>query len=89
MTLSDPGDLPTAAELPPIETVHMEYHSPRNPLGVKGLGKGGAISPSAAIANAIEDALAPFGVSVTEAAPSSAKLSSLLAAARSAKTSSP
>src|SRR6266545_2868828 len=66
--------LPMADELPPIETVHMEFPSPRNPLGVKGLGEGGAISPPAAIANAIDDALAPFGVRVTQAAPSPAQL---------------
>ncbi len=76
--------LPMADELPPIETVHMEFPSPRNPLGVKGLGEGGAISPPAAIANAIDDALAPFGVRVTEAPPSPAKIAGLLAAARSA-----
>jgi carbon-monoxide dehydrogenase large subunit len=58
--------VPTSMELPPIETVHLEYPSPRNPLGVKGLGEGGAISPPAAIANAVEDALSPFGVRVTE-----------------------
>jgi len=57
--------VPTAMELPPIETVHLEYPSPRNPLGMKGIGEGGAISPPAAIANAVEDALAPFGVRVT------------------------
>ncbi len=51
--------VPTAMELPPIETVHLEYPSPRNPLGIKGIGEGGAISPPAAIANAVEDALAP------------------------------
>jgi carbon-monoxide dehydrogenase large subunit len=57
--------VPTAVELPPIETVHLEYPSPRNPLGAKGLGEGGAISPPAAIANAVEDALAPLGVRIT------------------------
>jgi carbon-monoxide dehydrogenase large subunit len=57
--------VPTAMELPRIETVHMECPSPRNPLGTKGMGEGGAISPPAAIANAVEDALAPFGVRVT------------------------
>jgi carbon-monoxide dehydrogenase large subunit len=56
--------IPTAMELPPIETVHLEYPSPRNPLGVKGIGEGGAISPPAAIANAVEDALLPFGARV-------------------------
>ena len=59
--------VPTAMEVPDIETVHLEYPSPRNPLGVKGIGEGGAISPPAAIANAVEDALAPFGVRVTRA----------------------
>jgi len=58
--------LPRADDLPPLETVHLEFPSPRNPLGVKGLGEGGAISPPAAIANAVEDALAPLGVRVTE-----------------------
>ena len=57
--------LPRADDLPPIECEHLEYPSPRNPLGVKGLGEGGAISPPAAIANAVDDALAPLGVRVT------------------------
>ncbi|HVS28163.1 MAG TPA: xanthine dehydrogenase family protein molybdopterin-binding subunit, partial [Solirubrobacteraceae bacterium] len=57
--------VPTAMEVPAIETVHLEYPSPRNTLGMKGVGEGGAISPPAAIANAVEDALAPFGVRVT------------------------
>ncbi|MBI2460478.1 MAG: molybdopterin-dependent oxidoreductase [Candidatus Rokubacteria bacterium] len=57
--------VPTAMEVPAIRTVHLEFPSPRNPLGVKGLGEGGAIGPPAAVANAVEDALAPFGVKVT------------------------
>jgi carbon-monoxide dehydrogenase large subunit len=75
MTYDDEGQLltgtlmdylvPGATELPAIETVHLEFPSPRNPLGIKGIGEGGAISPPAAIANAVEDALAPFGVRVT------------------------
>lgn len=74
--------VPTAAELPPIETVHLEYPSPRNPLGVKGLGEGGAISPPAAIANAIEDALAPFGVKITRTPVSPARVLEAIEAAR-------
>src|SRR3989441_398851 len=35
--------LPKADALPPIETVLLEFPSPRNPLGAKGLGEGGAI----------------------------------------------
>jgi carbon-monoxide dehydrogenase large subunit len=64
-SLMDYG-LPRADELPFIETIHLEHPSPRNPLEVKGVGEGGAISPPAAIANAIEDALAPFGARITE-----------------------
>jgi carbon-monoxide dehydrogenase large subunit len=58
--------LPRADDVPPIETIHLEHPSPRNPLAVKGVGEGGAISPPAAIAGAVEDALAPLGVRVTE-----------------------
>jgi carbon-monoxide dehydrogenase large subunit len=57
--------VPTALDVPELKMEHLEYPSPRNPLGVKGLGEGGAISPPAAIANAVEDALRPFGVRVT------------------------
>ena len=70
--------LPKADDLPPIETVHLEFPSPRNPLGAKGLGEGGAISPPAAIANAIEDALAPFGVRITETPVTPARVRALL-----------
>jgi aerobic carbon-monoxide dehydrogenase large subunit len=77
--------VPTAMELPPIETVHLEYPSPRNPLGIKGIGEGGAISPPAAIANAVEDALAPFGVRVTRAPLGPDTVRSLLVAAHDRK----
>jgi carbon-monoxide dehydrogenase large subunit len=49
--------MPVAADGLMIELDHIESLSTRNPLGVKGLGEGGAIGPPAAIANAIEDAL--------------------------------
>src|SRR5881628_530576 len=58
--------VPVASDLPAIETIHLEFPSPRNPLGMKGLGEGGAISPPAAIANAIDDALSPLAVRLTE-----------------------
>jgi carbon-monoxide dehydrogenase large subunit len=57
--------VPRADDMPSIECVHLEFRSPRNPLGMKGLGEGGAISPPAALANAIDDALAPFNVRLT------------------------
>jgi aerobic carbon-monoxide dehydrogenase large subunit len=70
--------IPKADDLPQIETVHLEFPSERNPLGIKGLGEGGAISPPAAIANAVEDALAPFGVRVTETPVTAARVATLL-----------
>ena len=54
--------LPTASDVPHITLIHQETRSPLNPLGVKGLGEGGAIAPPVAIANAVCDALAPFNV---------------------------
>ena len=37
--------LPTACEMPPMDVTHQHSPSPLNPLGVKGVGEGGAISP--------------------------------------------
>lgn len=55
---------PTMMEIPDIEVEHLESPSPFTPLGTKGMGEGGAIPSPAAVANAVEDALAPFGVRV-------------------------
>jgi aerobic carbon-monoxide dehydrogenase large subunit len=54
--------LPTARDVPPIEMVHLEIPTPLNPLGVKGLGEGGAVGAHAAVANAVADALRSAGV---------------------------
>jgi aerobic carbon-monoxide dehydrogenase large subunit len=53
--------LPTASDVPPINVIHTETPSPRNSFGFKGLGEGGAIAPPVVIANAVCDALKPFG----------------------------
>jgi carbon-monoxide dehydrogenase large subunit len=52
--------LPTASDFSDIELIHQHSPSPLNPLGVKGVGEGSAISPPVVIANAVSDALAPF-----------------------------
>ena len=54
------------ATCPPMTIVHQHSPSPLNPLGVKGVGEGGAVAPPAAIANAVCDALAPLGVEINE-----------------------
>ena len=58
--------LPTADVMPEIRLGHMATPTPHNPDGMKGAGEGGAIGPPAAIANAVTDALSPFGIVVTE-----------------------
>jgi carbon-monoxide dehydrogenase large subunit len=56
--------LPAATDIPVMQVTHLHSPSPLNPLGVKGVGEGGAVAPPAAIANAVCDALAEFGVEV-------------------------
>ncbi len=58
--------LPSATEVPSIRLDHLETLSPYTRFGQKGIGEGGAIAPPAAIANAVNDALAPLGVEITE-----------------------
>jgi carbon-monoxide dehydrogenase large subunit len=58
--------LPTCDAVPPIEIHHMETPSPFNPLGVKGAAESGTIGAPAAIVSAIEDALRPFNVCITD-----------------------
>ncbi|MFN3658834.1 MAG: xanthine dehydrogenase family protein molybdopterin-binding subunit [Pseudolabrys sp.] len=57
---------PTAHEVPEIELHHIETPSTESITKAKGLGEGGCIGAPAAIVNAINDALAPFGVVIDE-----------------------
>jgi carbon-monoxide dehydrogenase large subunit len=59
--------LPTAPVVPNIEIIHHQTPSTVNPLGVKGVGEAGVIPAAPAIMSAIEDALKPFGVRISEA----------------------
>lgn len=56
--------VPTAADLPEFELAHTEVPSQLTPYGIRGVGEAGTIPPAAAIANAICDALADFGVEI-------------------------
>ena len=58
--------VPTAAEIPPVEVVHLERPSPTTLGGFKGVGEGGTIGAPAAVANAIADALQPLGIELSE-----------------------
>jgi aerobic carbon-monoxide dehydrogenase large subunit len=57
--------VPTSQEIPEIEIEHLEFE-PQGEVAYRGVGEGGAIGAPAALCNAVEDALAPFGVRVTE-----------------------
>jgi aerobic carbon-monoxide dehydrogenase large subunit len=57
--------LPTAASVPVIEYGHVETAPGPGPGGYKGVGEGGAIGAPPAVVNAVADALAPFGVTIT------------------------
>ncbi|RFU70490.1 xanthine dehydrogenase family protein molybdopterin-binding subunit [Peribacillus saganii] len=70
--------LPTAMEVPVVEMGHQEFLSPRNPMGIKGVGEGGAIGPPAAIANAVCDALKPMKIEINTLPVSPNKLRSLI-----------
>lgn len=54
--------VPTASMLPSFETARTVTPSPVNPLGVKGAGEAGTIASTPAVANAVMDALKPFGI---------------------------
>lgn len=58
--------IPTATDVPSIETAHRETPSPYNPVGLKGVGEAGCIPTGALFAQAVEDALAGSGVEITE-----------------------
>src|SRR5437899_2134682 len=57
--------MPSAEQVPPLKIASVVTPSPLNPLGVKGVGEGGALAPPAAIAAAVEDALSRFGARIT------------------------
>lgn len=70
--------LPTTTEVPPIEFGHVEIPGP-GVGGYKGVGEGGAIGSTPAVINAINDALAPLGVTITRLPASPAAIVALLA----------
>lgn len=69
--------VPTASDVPRIEIGHIETPGP-GPGGYKGVGEGGAIGAPPAVVNAVADALAPFGVTLTRLPLSPAAIFDLL-----------
>jgi aerobic carbon-monoxide dehydrogenase large subunit len=58
--------VPSAAELPSYEIDRTETPATTNPMGVKGVGETGTIASTAAVMNAVVDALAPLGITNIE-----------------------
>ncbi|MFG5410194.1 xanthine dehydrogenase family protein molybdopterin-binding subunit [Piscinibacter sakaiensis] len=56
--------VPMAAEMPDIEVAHVQTPTASSQLGAKGAGEAGTAGAPAAVMNAINDALAPFGAQV-------------------------
>jgi carbon-monoxide dehydrogenase large subunit len=75
--------LPTSDVAPLIEIHHMESPTPLNPLGVKGAAESGTIGAPPAIVSAIEDALRPLRVRITELPVTPERLLGLIRGAQS------
>lgn len=70
--------LPSAHDVPHIRVAHVETPSPFTEYGIKGGGEGGRMSSPAALASAIEDALAPLGIEIMQLPVPPARLRGLI-----------
>jgi 2-furoyl-CoA dehydrogenase large subunit len=77
--------LPSAHEVPEIEIVHHCTPSPFTVFGQKGSGESGYLGAPAALASAINDAVAPLGIAFTKLPIRISELSDAVAAARGAE----
>jgi 2-furoyl-CoA dehydrogenase large subunit len=77
--------LPSSHEVPAVEIIHHETPSPLTVFGQKGSGESGYLGSAAAIANAVNDALRPLGVSINTLPLKVSKLGDLIAEARAKK----
>jgi 2-furoyl-CoA dehydrogenase large subunit len=59
-------NLPSVREMPPVRDIEHCTPSPLTSHGQKGSGEGGYLGAPAAIASAVNDALAPLGISIDE-----------------------
>lgn len=73
---------PSMRDTPAIEIIHQPTPSPRSAFGQKAAGDGAAIPAPATIASAVEDALSPLGITITELPLGPEAIVALLDAAR-------
>ena len=74
--------LPSSHEVPAVKLIDHETPSPLTVLGQKGSGESGYLGAPAAIANAVNDALRPLGISLNTLPLKASQLGDLIAAAR-------
>ena len=74
--------IPGTLEVPPVDVIHVETPPAVSVSGFKGMAEGGTIGATAAVANAVADALAPLGVDVCELPLTPDRILTLLRAAR-------
>ncbi len=77
--------VPMASEMPDIDVAHVETPTKTSALGAKGAGEAGTAGAPAAIMNAINDALTPFGVRLTSQPITPEKILRALATSSSSK----
>jgi carbon-monoxide dehydrogenase large subunit len=77
--------LVTASEMPELALGHRETITSLNPLGVKGIGESGVLPVPAAIVSAVEDALSPFDVKLSQFPIRPRDLFELISTARAGK----
>jgi carbon-monoxide dehydrogenase large subunit len=70
--------LPGATEVPKMTAIFKQTPSPLNPLGAKGAGEVSTIPTAAAVISAVEDALAPFGVRISQTPVTPERLAALI-----------
>jgi carbon-monoxide dehydrogenase large subunit len=58
--------VPMSGEMPDIDVGHVVSPTFESELGAKGAGEAGTAGAAAAVANAVNDALRPFGATITE-----------------------
>src|SRR5690606_20056446 len=74
--------LPSAHEVPEVEIVHHETPSPHTVFGQKGSGESGYLGAPAGVASAINDAVAPLGITINSLPIKVSRLGDMIAAAR-------
>jgi 2-furoyl-CoA dehydrogenase large subunit len=78
--------LPSSHEVPDVQIIHHETPSPHTVFGQKGSGESGYLGAPAAIANAVNDALKPLGISTNRLPIKVSTLGDMIAAAQEKKS---